>query len=87
MVEQEHVWGVCGLAEGTPLELSFNFNDPFTGDSITVQGSGAYDAAIHCGAIHMDKKTNTRGGAAKDTPPRVEACNHTPATIQRCTSQ
>jgi len=28
---QEHVWSVCGLSAGTPLELSFNFNDPFTG--------------------------------------------------------
>ncbi|KAK3260614.1 hypothetical protein CYMTET_30436 [Cymbomonas tetramitiformis] len=48
---QKHVWAVCGLQEGTPLELSFNFNDPFTGDTISVRGCGAFNAAIHCGAI------------------------------------
>lgn len=78
---QEHVWGVCGLPEGTPLELSFNFNDPFTGDSITVQGSGAYDAAITCGAITASKAS---GAAAvrgvTTTPPRIEACKETTTT-------
>jgi hypothetical protein len=46
---------VCNYA-GTPLELSFNFNDPFSGDAITVKGSGAYNAAVHCGAITMEKQ-------------------------------
>lgn len=47
---QSRVWSVCGLASGTPLELSFNFDDPFTGDTISVKGCGAFKAAIHCGA-------------------------------------
>jgi len=53
---QSRVWSVCGLPSGTPLELSFNFNDPFSGDAITVKGSGAYNAAVHCGAITMKKQ-------------------------------
>eukprot|EP00239_Pterosperma_sp_CCMP1384_P009059 CAMPEP_0197859630 /NCGR_PEP_ID=MMETSP1438-20131217/34359_1 /TAXON_ID=1461541 /ORGANISM="Pterosperma sp., Strain CCMP1384" /LENGTH=247 /DNA_ID=CAMNT_0043476193 /DNA_START=242 /DNA_END=985 /DNA_ORIENTATION=+ len=86
---QEHVWQTCGLQKGTPLELSFNFNDPFTGDAITCKGSGAYGAAVHCGALTSNAASSTsRKPSSKSTTVPCRPCQPSDsATSVRNTNQ
>jgi len=58
-----HIRDLFGIQNNVQLKFTFYCTEPTTGDLITLEGAGAYNAAMHCASVSASKR-----GGKKSSP-------------------
>lgn len=59
----EHIRNLFGIQTNVQLKFTFYCTEPTTGDLITLEGAGAYNAAMHCASVSASKRGGKKPAA------------------------